>query len=136
MKRSRRRIGNALLTGALVVGGAAPAAATGSHAAFPESAARHGGDPAVFLPEDEALHRFVDAVHDVAAIRRSYAERMRHAGRHERRILQMHARDEMLAAIERHGLDATEYEAIGDLLENDGELSDRLEGRSDRGRHT
>jgi len=48
----------------------------------------------------------------------------------------MRARDEMLAAIERHGFDAAEYEAIGDRLENDPELSDRLEGRSDPGRHT
>ena len=135
MKRSGRRIGHALLTGALVFGAATPAAADGSQAVFLDETAGDGSDFAMVELEDEALHRFIDAAHDVQAIRRGYADRIRHAGTLERRALRARARDEMRAAIERQGLDVTEYRAIGYLLENEGELIDRLEERSGSGRH-
>lgn len=136
MKQSRRRISHALLTGALVFGAGAPVTADSSQGVFLDETADDGGDASIVELEDEALHRFIDAAHDVQAIRRGYADRIRRAGTHERRALRTQVRDEMFAAIERRGLDVTEYKAIGYLLETERELIDRFVEGSDTGQRT
>lgn len=125
-KRSRRTVSNTLLAGALVLGGGA-AVAGERGALWLDETANEAGELSAAELEDEALHRFVDAAHDVQAIRREYTERIERADAAERTELQAEAQEKMAQAVENQGLEIADYREIGYLLENDDGLRDRLD---------
>lgn len=136
MKRrsAHRVIGNALLAGAVTLGSGAALAREGESLWFDESAGDHGEISASEL-EDDRLHRFIDAAHDVQALREEYVERIERAKGAERPEILADALEKMAQAIERQGLEVSEYRDIGALLESDAGLWDRLApGTAESGR--
>lgn len=126
-RHPRRTVSNALLAGALVLGGGAAVASEREALWLDETASEAGGMSAAEL-EDETLHRFIDAAHEVQAVRREYMGRIEQADADERADLQVEARERMAQVIEDQGLEIADYREIGYLLENDEGLRDRLDG--------
>lgn len=127
MKRrsAHRAIGNALLAGAVTLGSGAALAREGESPWFDETG---GGDGEISASEldDDRLHRFIDAAHDVQAIRDEYVERIERAKIAERLEIRVNALEKMAQAIETQGLEVSEYRDIGALLESDAGVWDRL----------
>ncbi len=71
---------------------------------------------------DDELHRFVDAAHEIAAIRETMARRIAVAARLERRLLRARARRRIGQVLASHGLSHAQYRRIGAVLESDGGL--------------
>lgn len=127
MRQPKRYVGNALLTGALVLGTGAAVVADDRQGLYFDETADHGSERVAAELEDETLHRFVDAAHDVRAIRERYAALIDEAEPQDRAALQARAQEEMMEAVERQGLEVAEYREIGYLLETDDSLGDRLD---------
>lgn len=125
-RHPRKTVSNALLAGALVLGGGA-AVANEHETLWLDETASEAGEMSASELEDETLHRFIDAAHDIQAIRQEYAERIEQADADERADLQAEAQEKMAQAVEDQGLEVADYREIGHLLENDGELRDRLD---------
>lgn len=125
-RHPRRTVSNALVAGALVLGGGTAVASEREALWFDETASEAGEMSAAEL-EDETLHRFIDAAHEVQAVRREYAERIEQADAGERADIQAEARERMAQAVEDQGLEIADYREIGYLLENDESLRDRLD---------
>lgn len=125
-RHPRRTIGNALLAGALALG-SGTALASERESLWLDEMAGGAGEISAFELEDETLHRFIDAAHDVQAIRREYVERIEQARVDERADILAEAQEKMAQAIERQGLEISDYREIGYLLENDTDLRDRLD---------
>lgn len=125
-RHPRKTVSNALLAGALVLGGGAAIASEREGLWLDETAGQAGEMSASEL-EDETLHRFIDAAHDIQAIRQEYAERIEQADADERADLLAEAQEKMAQAVESQGLEVADYREIGYLLENDDSLRDRLD---------
>lgn len=125
-RHPRRTIGNALLAGALAMGTGAALADERQSLWFDETGGGAGEIDAREL-EDETLHRFIDAAHEVQAVRREYVERIERADPGERAVILAEAEERMARAVERQGLEVVDYREIGHLLENDERLRDRLD---------
>lgn len=125
-RHPRRTVSNTLLAGALVLGGGA-AVASEREALWLDETASEAGEMSSTELEDETLHRFIDAAHDVQAVRNEYTERIEQADAEERADLLAEAQERMARAIENQGLEIADYRAIGYLLENDDDLGDRLD---------
>lgn len=121
-----RRVTNTLVAGALVLGG------SGAIAASPERLYQDGiADEAPALEVDDLtaddLHGFIEAAHEIQAIRAEYAGKISEAEPDKRAALQAEAAGKMAAAVEDQGLEISQYREIGYLLENDADLPDRLD---------
>lgn len=126
MRERGRFVTNTLLAGALVLGAGAAFADAPEHLYQNEIAEEAGELSASDLSDDE-LHRFVDAAHDVQAIRASHAQKLADASGDERVAIQAEAIEKMAEAVEDNGLEISEYREMGRLLENDPELRDQLD---------
>lgn len=122
----RKTVSNALIAGALVFGGGA-AIANEREALWFDEIASNPGEMSASELEDEALHRFIDAAHEIQAIRQEFAERIEQADADEQAALQAEAQEKMAQAVESQGLEVADYREIGYLLENDDGLRDRLD---------
>jgi hypothetical protein len=80
---------------------------------------------------DDVLHRFIDAAHEIAAIRSACAERMHGASRLQRRLLRSQARNRIARALATAGLTHATYRAIGAVMECDAGLGQMLAGGRD-----
>lgn len=129
MRYRGKFVTNALMAGALVLGSGA-AFADAADRLYHDEIADEAGEISAEDVSDDKLHRFIDAAHEVQAIRSSYAEKIADASEEDRSALQAEAVEEMAKAVEDHGLEVSEYREIGHLLESDGELRDRLEPES------
>jgi len=125
-RHPRRTIGNAMLAGALALGSGAALANERDSLWFDEMPGGTGEINARQI-EDETLHRFVDAAHAVQTLRREYADRIRRADPSGRVAILAEADELMAQAVEQQGLEVSDYREIGDLLENDEDLRDRLD---------
>lgn len=125
-RHPRRTVSNALVAGALVLGGGT-AVASEREALWLDETASEAGEMSAAELEDETLHRFIDAAHEVQAVRREYTERIEQAEAGERADIQAEARERMAQAVEDQGLEIADYREIGYLLENDESLRDRLD---------
>jgi len=126
MRISKRPMTNVLLAGTLIVGAGA------GHAGQIEDLYQDEvGDDAGELGSgdvtDERMHRFIEAAHEVVALRAQYAERIAAADGEDRAALQAEAGEAMAGAIEAQGLGVAEYRSIGYLLDNDAALRDQLD---------
>lgn len=126
MRRYTRQMTNALLAGALVMGTGA-AIANDPERLYQDETADAAGELAADDLSDDEIHRFIDAAHEIVSLREAYAREMRKADPEERPRLQAEARERIAQAVEANGLEIAEYREIGYLLENDGELRQRLE---------
>lgn len=126
MRRYTRQMTNALLAGALVMGTGA-AIANDPERLYQDETAGAAGELAAEDLSDDKIHRFIDAAHEIVSLRDAYAREMRKVEPAERPRLQAEARERIAQAIEANGLEIAEYREIGNLLENDEGLLDRLD---------
>lgn len=126
MRRYTRRMTNALLAGALVMGTGA-ALANDPERLYQNETADAAGELASEDISDDKIHRFIDAAHQVVSLRDVYAREMRRAESQELPRLRAEAHEHIAQAVEAHGLEVAEYREIGYLLENDEGLLDRLD---------
>lgn len=110
-----------LLAGLLGLGAPAWAENTeGSGNATSETAA--GSDSV----NDEQLQQFVMAMNEIRDVRMEYAPKLQEAEtEEEQNRLRKEGREEMLEAIRDTGLEAEEYNRIGQRISNDEELEQR-----------
>ncbi|RLK50340.1 uncharacterized protein DUF4168 [Alkalispirillum mobile] len=79
--------------------------------------------------DDDSLEQFADAYIDITEIQEDYTQRLEGTeDPDEARNLQQEANDEMVDAIENHGLSVPEYSEIATALDTDPELRDELAG--------
>lgn len=126
MRRYTRQMTNAVLAGALVMGSGAVIANDPERPSLEGTADSAGELVAEDLSDDE-IHRFIDAAHEVVALRDAYARAMRTAESQELPRLRAEAHEHIAQAVEAHGLEIAQYREIGYLLENDDGLFDRLD---------
>lgn len=126
MRRYTRRMTNALLASALVMGTGA-AIANESERLYHDEIADEAGELDAADLSDDKLHRFIDAAHEIVSLRRSFARDIRQAAPQDRPGLLAEARERIAQAVEDNGLEIAEYREIGYLLENDDDLRQRLE---------
>ncbi|WP_373182236.1 DUF4168 domain-containing protein [Halomonas campaniensis] len=77
---------------------------------------------------DEQLEQFADASQEIVVISEEYTERM-HAAEDEssQQEVQMEANDKMVEAVEESGLDVDTFNAIGQAVQQDPELMQRVQ---------
>ncbi len=126
MRGSMNRTTQVLLIGALAVGSGA-AIAREPAASYQDEIAREAGAPMGEAVSDDALHGFVDAAHEVVALRNAYAQRIARADPADRVVLKWEAYDRMAEAVRAQGLDLAEYQRIGRLLDADDGLAEGLD---------
>lgn len=131
MRRYTKQTTKALLIGALAFGTGA-AVADEPERLYQNEAAEEAGDVVADDLKDDKLHGFIDAAHEIVSIREEFASRIEEAEADERPALQAEATEHMAKAIEDNGLAIEEYREIGYLLENEDELSNRLDALAAR----
>jgi hypothetical protein len=114
------------MAGALVLGGSGAIAASPDRL-YQDEIADAAGSVAVEDLSDDHLHGFIEAAHEIQAIRAEYAGKISEAEPDERAALQAEAGEKMAEAVEDQGLEVSEYREIGYLLENDADLPERLD---------
>ncbi|WP_254276016.1 DUF4168 domain-containing protein [Halomonas sp. 3H] len=77
---------------------------------------------------DDQLEQFADASQEIVVISEEYTERM-HAAEDEasQQEVQMEANDKMVEAVEDNGLDVDTFNAIGQAVQQDPELMQRVQ---------
>ncbi|MCG6658850.1 DUF4168 domain-containing protein [Halomonas campisalis] len=77
---------------------------------------------------DEQLQQFADASEDIVVISEEYTERL-HAAEDEaaQQEVQMEANDKMVEAVEESGLDVDTFNTIGQAVQQDPELMQRVQ---------
>lgn len=117
----------ALFSAALLSAGlmAATAHAQQDPAAAPEQP--HTTAPAMEF-SDEQLQQFADASQEIAVISQEYTERL-HAAEDEaaQQEVRMEANDKMVEVVEESGLDVETFNAIGQAIQQDPELMQRVQ---------
>lgn len=126
MRGSMNKTTQVLLVGALAVGSGG-AIAREPATAYQDEIAREAGAPVGEAASDDALHGFVDAAHEVVALRNEYAQRIAQANPADRAVLKWEAYDRMAEAVRAQGLDLAEYQRIGRLLDADDGLTEGLD---------
>lgn len=126
MRGSMNKTTQVLLIGALAVGSGA-AIAREPAAAYQNEVAREAGAAAGEAVSDDALHGFIDAAHEVVALRNDYAQRIAQADPADRGVLKWEAHDHMVEAVRAQGLELAEYQRIGRLLDEDDGLTEGLD---------
>lgn len=112
-----------LLAGLLGLGFGAPAWAGDTESSGAATNDTAAGSESV---SDEQLQQFVVAMSEIREIRMEYAPKMQEAGNEEEQNrLRKEGREEMLEAIRDTGLEAEEYNRIGQHINNDEELKQR-----------
>lgn len=120
--RHQRFTTSILLAGALGLGAGAPAWAEETDGSAAGNEATTGGEPV----SDEQLQQFVVAMNEIREIRMEYAPKLQEAeNEEEQNQLRQAGREEMLDAIRDSGLEAKEYNQIGQRINNDEELKQR-----------
>ncbi len=123
----RQAIYRALMAGAaaltLMIGGTAYAAQ--NQGAAPQGPAQ--GQTAMEPVTDEQLAQFITAATDVQNVQADYAQRMQNTQDQEKaQSLRQEAQDQMIAAVEESGLTVQQFNQIGQRLQTDQELAERL----------
>jgi len=125
MRGSLNKTTQVLLIGALAAGSGAAIAR--EPAAYSSQIAHEAGVAAGETLSDDALHRFIDAAHEIVALREAYAERMAQAAPEDRLELEWQAHDRMVEAVRAQGIELGEYRRIGRLLDADDGLAEGLD---------
>lgn len=77
---------------------------------------------------EEQLEQFAAAYGDIQEVRAEYVPKLQEAeGEEEQAKLQEEGQQEMVEAIESNGMDVAEYQEIGQALNSDEELQNRLQ---------
>jgi len=79
---------------------------------------------------DDQLEQFAEASQEIVVISQEYTERM-HAAEDEasQQEVQMEANDKMVEAVEDNGLDVDTFNAIGQAVQQDPELMQRVQDK-------
>lgn len=78
---------------------------------------------------DDTLNQFATALEQVRDIGQAYSEQVANAeGAEEAQELQREAQEKMITAVEDTGLSVQEYNSIAQLMSQDQELMERIEG--------
>ncbi|QTF93013.1 DUF4168 domain-containing protein [Halomonas sp. BM-2019] len=81
---------------------------------------------------DEQLQQFADASEDIVVISEEYTERLQTAeDEASQQEVQMEANDKMVEAVEDSGLDVDTFNAIGQAVQQDPELMQRVQEKVD-----
>ena len=122
MKRMTTLFSAALLSAGLM---AATAHAQQDPAASPEQP--QAAAPAMDFSDDQ-LQQFADASQEIAVISQEYTERL-HAAEDEaaQQEVRMEANDKMVEVVEDSGLDVDTFNAIGQAIQQDPELMQRVQ---------
>jgi len=123
----RQAFFRALLAGAgifaLVTGMTAQAAQNQGAAPPPPAQGQQAMKPVT----DEQLVKFIDAAADVQNVQANYAERVQNADDQAKaQSLRQEAQNKMIGAVEESGLTVQQFNQIGQRLQTDQELADRL----------
>ncbi|MFW6346372.1 MAG: DUF4168 domain-containing protein [Halomonas sp.] len=92
-------------------------------------------DPQASAPaedfSDEELQQFADASEDIAEISQDYTERLQSAeGEEEQQEVRTEANEKMVEEVEDSGLDVDTFNAIGQAVQQDPELMERVQEMS------
>ncbi|WP_416138374.1 DUF4168 domain-containing protein [Halomonas sp. HK25] len=122
MKRMTALISAALLSAGLM---SATAHAQQDPAAAPEQP--QASAPAMDI-SDQQLQQFADASEEIVVISQEYTERLQAAeDEPAQQEVQMEANDKMVEAVEDSGLDVDTFNAIGQAVQQDPELMQRVQ---------
>ncbi|MGJ7459069.1 DUF4168 domain-containing protein [Halomonas sp. MA07-2] len=124
MKRMTALISAALLSAGLM---SATAHAQQDPAAAPEQPQAAAPAPAMDF-SDQQLQQFADASEEIVVISQEYTERLQTADDEAaQQEVQMEANDKMVEAVEESGLDVDTFNTIGQALQQDPELMQRVQ---------
>lgn len=128
MKRMTALISAALLSAGLM---SATAHAQQDPAAATEQPQAQAPAPAMDV-SDEQLQQFADASEEIVVISQEYTERLQEAeDEASQQEVQMEANDRMVEAVEDNGLDVDTFNAIGQAVQQDPELMQRVQEKVD-----
>ncbi|MFP4129241.1 MAG: DUF4168 domain-containing protein [Halorhodospira sp.] len=130
---SRRAAKLGLVLG--LVAGSLPLAVGTAAAQSSGQSGQSGAQPEQDAPEvdasDEELSKFAEAVSELQGIQQNYSQEMGQAGDKEKaQDLQKEMQEEMRQAIKDEGLSVERYSKIGQAAQNDPELKERIDKRT------
>ena len=106
---------------------AAPAMAQDTNAQSQQPQAQSAAPATDF--SDEQLQQFADASQEIAVISQDYSEKLQSADDESaKQEVRMEANDKMVAVVEDSGLDVETFNAIGQAIQQDPELMQRVQG--------
>ncbi|MFD2190814.1 DUF4168 domain-containing protein [Pistricoccus aurantiacus] len=106
---------------------AAPAMAQDTDAQTQQPQAQSAAPATDF--SDEQLQQFADASQEIAAISQEYSDKLQSADDESaKQEVRMEANDKMVAVVEDSGLDVETFNAIGQAIQQDPQLMQRVQG--------
>lgn len=84
---------------------------------------------------DEQLQQFADTSQEIAMISQEYTQRLQEAGddQQAQQEIRMEANDEMVSTVEESGMDVETFNAIGQAIQQDPELMQRVQAMAQNG---
>ncbi|GHC22420.1 DUF4168 domain-containing protein [Aidingimonas halophila] len=81
---------------------------------------------------DEELQMFADASQEIAVVSQDYTEQLQEAeDESEQQEIRMEANDKMVEIVEDSGLDVDTFNAIGQAIQQDPEMMERVQGMAE-----
>ncbi|WP_110667866.1 DUF4168 domain-containing protein [Salinicola halophilus] len=78
---------------------------------------------------DEQLQQFADASQEIAAVSQDYTEQLQNAsGDEEQQEIRQQANDEMVQAVQDSGMSVEQFNSIGQAIQQDPQLMQRVQG--------
>ncbi|ANF58488.1 DUF4168 domain-containing protein [Halotalea alkalilenta] len=119
----------AIISATLLTTGAVAAPAVFAQEAAPQSGAAAQSAPAQQNFSDQQLQDFASASQEIASISQSYTDRLQSAGSDEDQVRQVReeANEKMVQAVQDSGLQVEEFNQIGQAIQQDPELLQRVQ---------
>lgn len=84
---------------------------------------------------DQQLQQFADTSEEIAKVSQEYTQRLQEAGddQQAQQEIRMEANDKMISVVEDSGLDVETFNAIGQAIQQDPELMQRVQAMAQNG---